>query len=105
MDIINKISNYSSTSDSATTGANPPQLQDTATSGGGGFMGSINERLGGVKSGEKKEGEHMVPAFTRMKAEQGANPDLYSDLLDKSVDFVQEHILKQGPQDNESATE
>ncbi|TEB14136.1 hypothetical protein FA13DRAFT_1652005, partial [Coprinellus micaceus] len=50
--------------------------------GGGGFMGSINERLGGVKSGEKKE-----------------------DLLDKSVDFVQEHILKQGPQDNESATE
>ena len=65
MGIINKISNYSSTSNSATTGANPPQLQDTAASGGGGFMNSINERLGGGKAGEKNEGELIVPTFAQ----------------------------------------
>ncbi|KAF8978177.1 hypothetical protein BDQ17DRAFT_1205701, partial [Cyathus striatus] len=38
--------------------------------------------LGGGASGEKKE-----------------------DGLDKAIDFVQEHVFKQGPQHNESAIE
>jgi hypothetical protein len=28
-----------------------------------------------------------------------------ADALDKGVDYVQEHVFKQGPQDNESAVE
>ncbi|KAL1734804.1 hypothetical protein EV714DRAFT_244777 [Schizophyllum commune] len=47
------------------------------SSGGGGFMDKINNGLGGGQSGEKKEG----------------------------VDWVQEHVLGQGPQTNESALE
>ncbi|KAG7100184.1 hypothetical protein E1B28_001961 [Marasmius oreades] len=50
--------------------------------GGGGLMGKFNNALGGGASGEKKE-----------------------DGLDKAVDYVQEHVFKQGPQTNESAAE
>ncbi|KAG7100185.1 hypothetical protein E1B28_001962 [Marasmius oreades] len=49
---------------------------------GGGIMGKFNNALGGGASGEKKE-----------------------DALDKGVDYVQEHVFKQGPQTNESAAE
>ncbi|TFK65343.1 hypothetical protein BDN72DRAFT_773479, partial [Pluteus cervinus] len=42
----------------------------------------INNALGGGAAGEAKE-----------------------DGLDKAIDFVQEHILRQGPQRNESAFE
>ncbi|KAL1665102.1 hypothetical protein EV121DRAFT_251672 [Schizophyllum commune] len=52
------------------------------SSGGGGFMDKINNGLGGGQSGEKKE-----------------------DALDKGVDWVQEHVLGQGSQTNESALE
>ncbi|KAL1749715.1 hypothetical protein FB107DRAFT_267713 [Schizophyllum commune] len=45
-------------------------------------MDKINNGLGGGQSGEKKE-----------------------DALDKGVDWVQEHVLGQGPQNNESALE
>jgi hypothetical protein len=72
MDIINKISNYSSTSNNATTGANPPQLQHNGATGSGGFMSGINERLGGGKAGEKNGGD----AFTRAMASPEANLDL-----------------------------
>ncbi|KAF7324656.1 Ribokinase [Mycena kentingensis (nom. inval.)] len=57
--------------------------QHTSTStGGGGFMDKINGALGGGAKGEEKE-----------------------DGLDKAVDFVQEHILHQGQQSNETAME
>ncbi|KAI9750808.1 MAG: hypothetical protein M1815_001562 [Lichina confinis] len=52
------------------------------SSGGGGFMDKINSAAGGGRESEKNE-----------------------DYLDKGVDFVQEHGLGQGPQDNESAFE
>ncbi|KAJ3542922.1 hypothetical protein NMY22_g3328 [Coprinellus aureogranulatus] len=80
MDLFNKVSNYSSHANN-TTSSVPGNQQETA-GGGGGFMGAINDRLGGGRSGEQKE-----------------------DLLDKGVDFVQEHVLGQGPQNNESAAE
>ncbi|KAH0542225.1 hypothetical protein FGG08_003347 [Glutinoglossum americanum] len=60
--------------------------QQSEGSGGGGFLSSIGDRLnsaaGGGRESEKNE-----------------------DYLDKGVDFVQERILHQGPQDNESAIE
>jgi len=45
-------------------------------------MGTVNSALGGGQSGERNE-----------------------DPLDKGVDLVQEKVLGQGPQDNESAME
>ncbi|KAF2237698.1 hypothetical protein EV356DRAFT_510696 [Viridothelium virens] len=54
--------------------------------GGGGFLGGIGDKInsaaGGGKESEKNE-----------------------DFLDKGVDMVQEKVLGQGPQDNESAIE
>ncbi|TDL21933.1 hypothetical protein BD410DRAFT_789013 [Rickenella mellea] len=50
--------------------------------GGGGIMGKFNNMLGGGAAGEKKE-----------------------DGLDKGVDWVQQHIMGEGPQNNESAAE
>ncbi|KAK1596954.1 uncharacterized protein LY79DRAFT_577081 [Colletotrichum navitas] len=48
----------------------------------GGFMDKLNGMAGGGRESEKQE-----------------------DGLDKAVDFVQEKVLGQGPQDNESAVE
>ncbi|KAL0958705.1 hypothetical protein HGRIS_014036 [Hohenbuehelia grisea] len=45
-------------------------------------MGALNTVMGGGKSAEEKE-----------------------DMLDKAIDYAQEHVLKQGPQDNEDAVE
>ncbi|KAL7415706.1 hypothetical protein BDY24DRAFT_267539 [Mrakia frigida] len=53
-----------------------------AGGGGGGFMGKINNALGGGASGEAKE-----------------------DYLDKTVDYIQEHVMGGGDQSNESAAE
>ncbi|TGZ79662.1 hypothetical protein EX30DRAFT_396998 [Ascodesmis nigricans] len=60
---------------------NPPteKVKDESS---GGFMDSVNSALGGGKKSEQNE-----------------------DALDKGVDWVQEHVLGQGPQDNESAFE
>ncbi|KAF8999730.1 hypothetical protein BDZ89DRAFT_935878, partial [Hymenopellis radicata] len=52
------------------------------SSGGGGLMGKINSAMGGGQKGEQNE-----------------------DMLDKGVDYVQEHVFHQGPQNNESAVE
>ncbi|KAL0958762.1 hypothetical protein HGRIS_014084 [Hohenbuehelia grisea] len=52
------------------------------TGSGGGFMGKVNSAFGGGQAGEKNE-----------------------DMLDKAVDYVQEHGFGQGQQTNESAIE
>ncbi|OJD23194.1 hypothetical protein ACJ73_05449 [Blastomyces percursus] len=59
---------------------------DHKKEGGGGFFSGLGDKLnhaaGGGRESEKNE-----------------------DMLDKGIDFVQEHFLGQGPQDNESALE
>ncbi|KAH8102027.1 hypothetical protein BXZ70DRAFT_906038 [Cristinia sonorae] len=75
--------------------AGAPRQNIETQSGGGGFLGglsnkasipqclaSMNEFGGGGKAGEARE-----------------------DTLDKGIDWVQEHVLGQGPQNNESAAE
>ncbi|KAG8730189.1 hypothetical protein FRC11_007296 [Ceratobasidium sp. 423] len=54
-----------------------PDQAHQQTSRSGGFMGLLNNAMGGGKTGKAKE-----------------------DSLDKAVDWVQEHILGQGPQNN-----
>jgi len=60
--------------------------QEQREGGHGGFLGGLGDKLnaaaGGGKESEKNE-----------------------DYLDKGVDFFQERVLGQGPQDNESAIE
>ncbi|KAI9865915.1 MAG: hypothetical protein M1813_001882 [Trichoglossum hirsutum] len=62
------------------------EQQNEGGSGSGDLLDRLGDKLnsaaGGGKESEKKE-----------------------DYLDKGVDFVQEHFLGQGPQDNESAIE
>jgi len=62
------------------------QQQTQTSSGSGGFLGGIGDKLnsavGGGRASEKNE-----------------------DMLDKGVDLVQEKVLGQGPQDNEGAIE
>lgn len=76
MDFVNKL-----TGDNK-GGGKGTQCQESKSSGGGGFMGKLNTMAGGGRESEKNE-----------------------DALDKGVDWAQEHILGQGPQDNESAVE
>ncbi|KAI0752585.1 hypothetical protein C8Q80DRAFT_1147088 [Daedaleopsis nitida] len=60
------------------------ERKDEHESGGffGGFGNKLNEMAGGGTAGEQKE-----------------------DKLDKGIDWVQEHVLQQGQQSNESAQE
>ncbi|PGH23540.1 hypothetical protein AJ80_02320 [Polytolypa hystricis UAMH7299] len=68
------------------SGNNNNRNDDHREGNGGGFLSGLGDKLnsavGGGKEAEKKE-----------------------DMLDKGIDLVQEHILKQGKQDNESALE
>ncbi|KAL6893344.1 hypothetical protein GGI43DRAFT_429939 [Trichoderma evansii] len=77
MDFVNKLTGSGNSSGNS-AGENYSEQQ----SGGGGFMGKLNEMGGGGAQGEKDE-----------------------DLLDKGVDFVQDKFLGQGDQSNESAAE
>ncbi|KAH8666959.1 hypothetical protein BX600DRAFT_511842 [Xylariales sp. PMI_506] len=58
------------------------QSSQPQQSSGGGFMDKINSFAGGGRESEKNE-----------------------DALDKGVDWVQQHVLNQGDQSNESAAE
>ncbi|RYP46905.1 hypothetical protein DL768_006939 [Monosporascus sp. mg162] len=77
MDFINKVTGGSNTQDKTQQQSQSGQQQD-----GGGIMGKLNTMAGGGKQSEKNE-----------------------DALDKGVDFVQQHVLGQGDQSNESAAE
>ena len=58
------------------------QQPSSSGGGGGGIMDKLHGVVGGGPESEKKE-----------------------DALDKGVDWVQENVLKQGPQSNENAIE
>ena len=53
---------------------------------GGGFLGGLGDKLNGAAGG-------------------GRESEKNEDYLDKGIDMVQEKVLGQGPQDNESAVE
>jgi len=80
---VNKYAGGSNSNDSANTAQSSEQKSG---GGGGGFLGGIGDKInsaaGGGKESEKNE-----------------------DYLDKGIDLVQERVLGQGPQDNESAVE
>ncbi|EEQ92581.1 hypothetical protein RJZ56_004653 [Blastomyces dermatitidis] len=80
MDFINKIAR------SQDQQKEKSSATDHKKQGAGGFLSGFGDKLnsaaGGGRESEKNE-----------------------DMLDKSIDFVQERFLGQGPQDNESALE
>ncbi|KAK1757208.1 hypothetical protein QBC47DRAFT_459833 [Echria macrotheca] len=80
MDFVNKLTQSEKNKPVYTQGAGT--TQQTTSSSGGGLMGKLSGMAGGGQTGEHKE-----------------------DGLDKGVDWVQEHVFKQGPQNNESALE
>ncbi|TPX17714.1 uncharacterized protein E0L32_002815 [Thyridium curvatum] len=77
MDFVNKLTGGDKKQDEQ-----QQSQQSSGSSGGGGFMDKINSMAGGGPESEKNE-----------------------DALDKGVDWVQEHVLGQGDQSNESAIE
>ncbi|KAL2209219.1 hypothetical protein CC79DRAFT_666651 [Sarocladium strictum] len=68
--------------DDKSTDQNPANTNTENKEEGGGFMDKFNNMAGGGAQGEKNE-----------------------DVLDKTIDFVQEKVLGQGDQSNESAAE
>ncbi|RMZ92665.1 hypothetical protein DV736_g123, partial [Chaetothyriales sp. CBS 134916] len=70
---------------------------------------TINSLAGGQGQGQQgKEGGNILSGLgdkLNSAAGGGKESEKDEDLLDKGVDLVQEHILHQGPQDNESAIE
>ncbi|KAI9704129.1 MAG: hypothetical protein M1836_006990 [Candelina mexicana] len=77
-----------------------------------GMMGGGNkEQTGSTQhpaSGEQKSsGGFLGGIGNKLNAAAGGGPESEKneDYLDKGVDYVQEHIMGQGPQNNESAVE
>ncbi|KAF3163981.1 hypothetical protein TWF106_009603 [Orbilia oligospora] len=62
---------------------------------------------GSTESGERTEGNFFDKAsnFVNEQAGGGKKGEQKEDTLDKAIDYVQENVFKQGPQDNESAAE
>ncbi|KAI0403341.1 hypothetical protein F4802DRAFT_293135 [Xylaria palmicola] len=78
MDFVNKIVGGGDAKNQNDTTPQDTKSQESS----GGFMNKLNSMAGGGKESEKNE-----------------------DALDKGVDWVQEHVLGQGDQSNESAVE
>lgn len=78
----------------------PATQQTTESSSGGGWGEKLNSMAGGGKASEKNE-DYLDKGLSApcLVCETVANMDL------QGVDFVQERVLGQGPQDNESAFE
>ncbi|KAL6882448.1 hypothetical protein HDV57DRAFT_62956 [Trichoderma longibrachiatum] len=76
---LNKFTGSSNDAGNSTEGT---ATNSTQAQNGGGFMDKVNSVAGGGAQGEKNE-----------------------DMLDKAVDFVQEKVLGQGDQSNETAAE
>ncbi|KAK4125574.1 hypothetical protein N657DRAFT_271218 [Parathielavia appendiculata] len=77
MDFVNKLAGGGNDNKAASE-----HQQQNQQAGSSSFMDKLHGMAGGGPESEKKEGA-----------------------LDKGIDWVQENVLKQGPQDNESAAE
>ncbi|GMK56638.1 hypothetical protein CspeluHIS016_0304780 [Cutaneotrichosporon spelunceum] len=71
------------------------QQQQQQQGGGGGLGGLVAGLAGGGNLGDK----------LNSMGGGGAQGEANEDYLDKGVDLVQQHILGEGPQDNETAAE
>ncbi|KAI1190277.1 hypothetical protein F5B17DRAFT_106717 [Nemania serpens] len=80
MDFVNKIVGGEESKNEDRTSQQPQEQQEEKSSGG--FMDKLNSVAGGGQQSEKSE-----------------------DAIDKGVDWVQENVLGQGDQSNESAAE
>lgn len=100
MDYINKLSG-SGNNDNTMNQTSENQQQTSSGSSGGGFMDKLNGLAGGGKESEKKEDvvdKGLLPGHTCL-------PNVLLTIRDKGVDWVQQNVFGQGPQDNESAIE
>ncbi|KAK4936566.1 hypothetical protein LTR66_015318 [Elasticomyces elasticus] len=68
------------------TGSTEQISSSSSSGGGGGFLSGFSNKLNSAAGG-------------------GVESEKNEDYLDKGIDLVQQHILGQGPQNNESALE
>ncbi|KAF9460866.1 hypothetical protein BDZ94DRAFT_1323711 [Collybia nuda] len=88
---IGKISN-------ALSGEKPASAQGK----GEGLLGKLNSAIGGKQEPAKPQ---SLGGKLNHALGGGAAGEQKEDVLDKAIDLFQEHVLKQGPQNNESAIE
>lgn len=82
------------------------QQSQQQKSGGGGFMDKLNNAAGGGAAGEKKEDGLDKGVSSLIKYSLQFRPCIsLTSLRYTGVDWVQEHVLGQGDQSNESAFE
>jgi len=93
MDFVNKLAGGDSNNQQQTDNA-----KNQESSSGGGFMDKINSMAGGGQQGEKNE-DYLD------KGMAASILHLDQRLTTIGVDFVQEKVLGQGDQSNESAVE
>ncbi|KAL7271705.1 hypothetical protein RUND412_005520 [Rhizina undulata] len=72
--------------------------------------GTLGSLLGGGEDSKSNEAERdesssRIGEKINTFFGGGGESEKKEDMLDKTIDFVQEHVLKRGPQDNESAFE
>ncbi|CCO36354.1 hypothetical protein RSOLAG1IB_08309 [Rhizoctonia solani AG-1 IB] len=65
----------------------------------------LGEQFFGAPKSEPKKEEFSLSGKLNELAGGGRKSEANEDKLDKAIDLYQEHVLKQGPQDNESAFE
>ncbi|KAH8912115.1 hypothetical protein BR93DRAFT_963314 [Coniochaeta sp. PMI_546] len=109
MDFINKLSGNSNT-DNNRTESTQNQQQPGSGGNGGGFMDKLSGFTGGsqnnnsTQSGQTSSGGGFMDKLNGM-AGGGRESEKNEGVVDKGVDWVQQNVLGQGPQDNESAIE
>ncbi|KAI5839494.1 hypothetical protein DFP73DRAFT_483820 [Morchella snyderi] len=86
------------------------QQQGHSSSGSGsgsGLGGMIGGLMGGSKPQQQQQQQSSGGWGDKLHGMIGGGPESEKkeDAVDKAVDLFQEHILKQGPQNNESAFE
>lgn len=101
MDFVNKLTNSEKNTPVHTMDTSNPQSSTTNNSGGG-VMDKLHGMVGGGTQSEKNEDA----------LDKGAHPPYLpsthrslTSLSSIGVDWVQENVFKQGPQNNESAVE
>ncbi|OIW31735.1 hypothetical protein CONLIGDRAFT_678193 [Coniochaeta ligniaria NRRL 30616] len=107
MDYINKLSGNNGNNMNQTT---QNQQQPSSGGNGGGFMDKLSGLAGGsqnnnsTQAGQTSSGGGFMDKLNGM-AGGGRESEKNEDVVDKGVDWVQQNVLGQGPQDNESAIE
>ncbi|KAK1755876.1 hypothetical protein QBC47DRAFT_381559 [Echria macrotheca] len=108
MDLFNKLASAAESAAKQDNQQQPPQQpQQSSADDLLGKLGSFTGGGGGSSNSQDQKQEGGSSLVDKLHGLAGGGPESEKreDALDKGIDWVQETLLKQGPQDNESAGE